>query len=452
MAILSAYSIDIPYKFLHDRVQQAAYSLIPEAEKNTVHLQIGRLLLQNIKDNELETKIFDVVNQLNEGLNLITDPLEKKELTKLNLQAGKKAASSTAYESALKYLEISLKLLPINSWNQQYKLTLAVHLETLETLYLNAKWERVEQLSIEILKKVSNVLDSVRVYELKILSDYAQFKPEAAIDHAIEILKDLGISMSPITLNTTEIKHRIQQENQSLKCLLEENNLEYLASLSKMTDPYKLAAISILQPVMSATWTINFPLFVEIILTQLNLCLQYNNPPQAAAIYGGYGMLLCSIIEDIELGYQFGKLSIVLLEKYNIPKLETLVWYLYYVFIRLWKEPINDTIAREKFLDALQKGIDTGNNEYTCYFCLSYCYMELFGGANLVQLESDARKYTKLIKNLNQEYSIEFIEIIKNTIISLRIKNQDQQFFLIGDCQEEEDLFLEKYLQQQNQW
>ncbi len=452
LVICSEDSTYIPYKFLHDRVQQAAYTLIPEAEKKPVHLQVGRLLLQNIQENELGNKIFDIVNQLNEGLDLITDTLEKQELAKLNLQAGKKAKFSTAYESALRYLETSSKFLEKNSWNTQYKLTLEVHLETLETLYFIASWERFEKLSTAILERVSNILDRAKIYELKILSYYAQFKPEKAINNAIEILDKLGIQISKIILNKSEIKNRIQQENKSLKLLLRQKNIEDLANLSNMTDPYKLAAISILQPVMSATWTINFPLFIEIILTQLNLCLQYNNPPQAAAIYGGYGMLLCSIIEDIELGYKFGKLSIVLLEKYNIPKLETLVWYLYYVFIRPWKESINDTIAREKFLDALQKGIDTGNNEYTCYFCLSYCYIELFGGSNLVQLELDAKKYTELIKKLNQEYSIEFIEIIKNTITNLRIINQDKQFFLLGDCQQEEELFLEKYIKQQNQW
>ena len=130
------YSTYIPYKFLHDRVQQAAYALIPEEEKKQVHLQIGRLLLKNITEDELQNNIFDIVNQLNEASDLITEQLEKDELAQLNLQAGKKAKASTAYEPALRYLETGLKLLPFNSWENQYKLTLDIHIRNFRSSLL----------------------------------------------------------------------------------------------------------------------------------------------------------------------------------------------------------------------------------------------------------------------------------------------------------------------------
>lgn len=443
------YSTYIPYKFLHDRVQQAAYFLIPESDKKQFHLQIGRLLLKNITEDELQNRIFDVVNQLNEGSDLITDQLEKNELAKLNLQAGKKAKTSSAYESALRYLKISMELLADNSWEHQYYLTLEIKVETLEALYLNTKLEKIEELATNILEKANNILDKVKVYELLILSYYAQFKPDQAIDTAIKALGKLGIYLPQKVVIESEIKNRIQREHNTLKLGLKEKNIEDLADFPPMTDTYKLAAISILQPVMTATWTTNFSLFVEIVITQLNLCIKHNNPPQAAATYGCYGMLLCSLIGDIDAGYQFGNLSIAFIERYNDPKLESLVVYLYYAFIWHWKRYLNDKVAQEEILNSLQQAINTGNNEYACYISLTYCFIRFFSGCHLEQVEQDYKKYTRFIKKLNQEYSINLIEISSNIVTNLI---DYECHLLIGKTQDEENTKINNYNNQKNQW
>ncbi|MGH2416573.1 MAG: ATP-binding protein, partial [Microcystaceae cyanobacterium] len=134
----------ILYKFLHDRVQQAAYLLIPDERKQAVHLQIGQLLLKNIKPDELEEYLFDIVNQLNIGAELITERSQRNDLAKLNLQAGKKAKASTAYQPALRYLKTGLKLLASDSWNREYKLTFDLHLETIEAQYVNTQFEQAD--------------------------------------------------------------------------------------------------------------------------------------------------------------------------------------------------------------------------------------------------------------------------------------------------------------------
>ncbi len=219
-----------------------------------------------------------------------------------------------------------------------------------------------------------------------------------------------------------------------------------------MTDPYKLAAMSVIQPVMTALWTTNFPLLIEIILIQVNLCIKYNNPPQAALTYGCYGMLLCGILRDIDFGYRFGKLSLTLLEKYNVPELESVVIHVYYGFIWHWREFINDKVGQEKLVNSLQKGINIGNNEYLCYIYIDYCFVNFFGGCNLEKVEDNYKKYTKLITQINQEYSINYIEICKHIVANLRVENQDKYFLLLGKSQDEEDRYIEKYINHKNQW
>ncbi|NEQ97072.1 MAG: AAA family ATPase [Cyanothece sp. SIO2G6] len=452
--ISSQHFTSIFYKFLHDRVQQAAYSLIPEKGKKQVHLQIGRLLLRKIQGDELQNEIFKIINQLNEGVSLITEQSEKNELAKLNLQAGKKAKASTAYEAALEYLEIGAELLTEQSWEYQYQLTLDLQIYLLECLYLNTQLERVEELSETILKRVKDDLDSVRVYELKIMSYFAQFQPDKAIDTAIKSLEKFGVKISQKNVSENSIKSTIEQEHKTLISILERGNknIEDLADLPKLTEPYKIAAMSIMQPVLSAAWIINYPLLVEIILVQLKLCLQYNNPPQAAVTYGCYGMLLCGVLGDIDCGYEFGQLSIKLLEKYNIPNLEPLIIHLYYGFIWHWKKLVNDNIGQQNLLSIIQRLINTGNNEYACYCSMDYCHITFFRGHNLEQVEQDYEKYTKFIETINQEYSIHYLKICESIVENLIRKKQCSSLLMIGNSQDEENKYLEQYTHQKNQW
>ncbi|NER04385.1 MAG: hypothetical protein F6K17_18115, partial [Okeania sp. SIO3C4] len=442
----------IPYKFSHDRVQQAAYSLIPEAEKKQVHLQIGRLLLKNLEKDELQNKIFDVVNQLNQGSSLITEQWEKDELAKLNLQAGKKAKNSTAYKTALEYLEIGKKLLAENSWEEQYKFTLELQVETLEVLYLNYQWEQVEKLSTTILEKVNNILDGIKIYELVILSYHGQFQPQKSVDIAFKVLEKLGIKLSQEFVSQSVIKNRIEQQQKSLKFLLKGKNIEDLANMPKMTDPYKLAAFSIIQSVGTALTTRNFSLRIETILIQLNLCIKYNNLPEAATTYSLYGVLLCGIIKDIDSGYRFGKLSLKLLEKDNIDQLESVLINQYYGNIWHWKQLLNEKLSREKLLKSLQKDINLGNNEHIGYLAITYCFIEFFGGCNLEDVERDYRKYSKLIAKTHQEYSINYIEICKNIVLNLTTTEQHKYYLLIGNSQDAENRVIEIYINQENQW
>ncbi|MBC1281273.1 hypothetical protein GNF10_36485, partial [Nostoc sp. UCD121] len=334
-------SSDIHYQFLHDRVQQAAYSLISEEEKKYFHLQIGRILLENYQDHQLQDKIFDIVNQLNKGATLITDQLEINELANLNLKAGKKAKVSTAYDLTLKYLENGLELLTLKSWKTDYKLTLEIYVETLEALYLNTKFSQIEELSDTILKEARDIFDKLKVYEIKIIYYFTIFQPQKAIDIAINILRELGIKFS---LQDNEIRKRISNRRKSIKLLLKNKSIEDLADHFLMTDPKKLAAIKIMQQIRSASNSINFLLLTELILTLVHLCIKYGNPPQACTIYAFYGMLVSGIMTDIDYGYQFGKLAIKLLEQDNNQKFQPEIIFLYYAYMWCWKNPINNQL------------------------------------------------------------------------------------------------------------
>ena len=162
--------VSVGYRFLHDRVQQAAYSLIRENQKKTTHLKIGKLLLKGVLATEREEKIFDIVNHLNFGrsLALVTGEIKRNELAELNLQATRKAKISTAYATAVEYASIGLSLLASDSWTQAYELTLDLHIEAVEVEYLNTNFEKAEQLSEIVIERARDLLDRVKIYTLKI--------------------------------------------------------------------------------------------------------------------------------------------------------------------------------------------------------------------------------------------------------------------------------------------
>ncbi len=216
----------VEFKFAHDRIQQATYSLIPEAHINPLHLHIGQLLLQHTRTEDLEAKIFDIINQLNFGTNLISTPEERNHLAELNLIAAKKAKAATAYQGALQYLTTGIELLPPHSWESNYNLTLELHTTATATAYLNGNHQQATELAETVLKHAQTILDKIPIYETQILFYISQTQMQAALDTGFKVLNLLNIEL-------------ISQPPENLQ-------VEAIYNLPEMTNPEKLAALRIL--------------------------------------------------------------------------------------------------------------------------------------------------------------------------------------------------------------
>ncbi len=258
---MSALKSNIPkvgYKFLHDRVQQAAYSFIPESNKQATHLKIGQLLLKQTAPELLSENILDVVNQLNVGVDLLAEQSEKDELAKLNLIAGKKAKTATAYDTAVKYLNVGLKLLKADSWQSNYQLIFNLCVETAEAEYLKGDFQYSESLCNVSLKEAKTILEKVKIYEIKIQSYILQNRILEALEQGVEVLNILGVRL-PKKPKT----HHLLEAVVRTKIILARQSIEDLAYLPRMTDPYKLAAMQILMlvnPAASQAGVFDFPI------------------------------------------------------------------------------------------------------------------------------------------------------------------------------------------------
>ncbi|MEQ9667175.1 trifunctional serine/threonine-protein kinase/ATP-binding protein/sensor histidine kinase [Coleofasciculus sp. G2-EDA-02] len=436
----------ISYKFLHDRVQQAAYALIPEAQKKAVHLEVGKLLLENTKREDLEEKIFDIVNSLNIGAELIHNQAERNNLAQLNLMAGKKAKAAAAYESALSYLEMGRGLLAADSWTNYYDLTLALYIETMEAKVVNTQFEAAQKLSRIVLQQAKTLLDQVKVYELIIQSYHAQLQLQSEIDTALEVLAKLGIR-----LPKEPSQQMIQDEQRAIELLLANRQIEDLVNLPEMTDPDKLAAIGILIVVTDAVIITKPLLYPLITLTSVKLCIEYGNSPLAAGVYIFYAQLLCGAMKDIDTGYRFGQLSLSLLEKFNVRELKALIIHYSNGFVRHWQDSFR-AIELEQMQEGVHIALEVGDLTSACYNAVSYCLFAIFSGRNLAEYESKYIEYHDLIVRLKQNYSIYYIKA--SIKIGLGFLEEDKRKWgtILSPSHQEDEALLQEWIQSENHW
>ncbi|MEH2172290.1 AAA family ATPase [Nostoc sp.] len=419
------------YKFLHDRVQQAAYALIDEAHKQVVHLQIGRNLLYKTLPECLSDRLFEIVDHLNHGIELVSEQPERNEIARLNLIAGQKAKAAIAYSVAKKYLATARVWLAASSWQTNYDLTLDLYLETTEVEYLCGNFEQVEYWVALVVQSAKTVLDLVKVYEVKIQTDMAQSQPLNAIDTALQVLQQLGISF-PKELS----KSYIQLEIDTITSLLGEKPIGDLSHLPEMTDPDKLAAMRILSSIMIAAQIAAPDLMPLLASKQVNLSIQYGNAFTSAFAYANFGLILCGMVGNIESGYQFGQLALRLLSQSKTHALTAKTFFIVYVFIIHWREHIRKT--SQQLPEGYQSGLETGDLEFAAYCAHTYCLQSFIAGKELVELECDLRTYGEAIHQIKQETPLAWNQIFQQSVLNLMGRSISLTS-LIGEAYNEEN-------------
>ncbi|QMS87340.1 AAA family ATPase [Nostoc edaphicum CCNP1411] len=418
-------SLTVNYKFLHDRVQQAAYALIPEDKKQSIHLQIGQLLLSKIPIKKQEERIFEIVNQLNIGVKLITRQSDRDKLAQLNLLAGQKAKLSTAYTNTIEYINCGIQLLRTDSWQQQYSLTLALYEEAASAAYLMGQFDQVEEFVKQVQHHAKTLLDRVKSIEIQIQSYLAQSRFDDSIRTAIALLNLLGVKLS-------------HQANQTQNLLsLAKTKLRFLGKsplslidLADMTGDKQLAAIRILASTNSTAYIARPDLLPQIILSEVNLSMQYGNAAASAFGYAWYGLIECGILGNIETGYEFGQLALQVLEKFHSKELKARTFFIVQTFINHWHQPLKDTIA--PLTEAYQVGLETGDIEYAAWSSYSCSFHGYLMGQELAELEKQMGDYAEVYSHFKQEKPQTYINSFRQAILNLLGQSTNPNY-LSGD-------------------
>ncbi|MEH2339977.1 trifunctional serine/threonine-protein kinase/ATP-binding protein/sensor histidine kinase [Nostoc sp.] len=402
----------ISYKFLHDRIQQAAYSLIPNAQNQAIHLQIGELLLNNTPIEKQEERIFEIVNQLNIGVKLIIKQSDREQLAQLNLLAGQKAKLSTAYTAAIEYISFGIQLLTTDSWERKYALALALHEEAASAAYLIGEFDKVEEFVLQVQHHAKVLLDQVKSIEIQIQSYLAQSRFDNSIQTAIALLNLLGVKLSPQASQTQTL---LGLGKITLR-LLGKSPLT-LIDLPNMTGGEQLAAIRILASTNSTAYIARPDLLPPIILSEVNLSMQYGNAAESAFGYAWYGLIQCGVIGNIQAGYEFGQLALQVLEKFNAHELKAKTFFIVQTFVNHWHQHLQETIA--PLTEAYQVGLETGDIEYAAWASYSGSFHGYFIGHELSELEKQMGDYAEVYRQFRQEKPYTYINTFRQAIKNL---------------------------------
>ncbi|GAB4304990.1 MAG: hypothetical protein Fur0025_46920 [Oscillatoriaceae cyanobacterium] len=408
---LGTFDKNATYQFLHDRIQQAAYALIPPPLKKATHLKIGQLLLHNTPAAESEDKIFDTVNQLNYGIDLITAPPERLQLAELNLKCGRKAKNATAYSAASTYLSIGRQLLTPDAWQTQYEIALHLHIEGADAAYLSSSFSQMEELGQIVLENATNLLDKVKIYEIQLAACTAQMQPQTAVEIGLQVLQLLGVTF-PAQPTPSDVERELGQT----AAMFAEKHIPDLQELPAMTEPEKLAALRILSSLVSPTY-ISAPLLLPLVIVKMvHLSVTYGNAPLSSFAYGLYGLVLTGIILDIDTGYQFGELALNILERFHANYLKTKIFYTVGVHIIYGKHHVKEIIPLLK--EGYARGLETGELElgYSAKEIAQYSYLS---GAQLADLETDVAGYCQALAQFKQADALNYTRIVHQVLLNL---------------------------------
>ncbi|MEG4573323.1 ATP-binding sensor histidine kinase [Microcoleus sp. N3A4] len=416
--IVKSHLVITTYKFLHDRVQQAAYALIEESSKKTVHLQIGRLLWQNTSTQTRTEEIFAIVDHLNLGIEGVGDESERTEIAKLNLTAGQKAKAATAYAAATEYLQVGLKLLVDSSWTHHYELTLSLYEEAAEAAFLSGDFDRMHGFVEIVQNHAKTLLEKIKVYEVQTQAYIGQNRLLEAINTALQVLKLLEIEF-PQEPNPSDIGRAFEET----AAILSGTRIEDLVDLPQMTDPYKLAAIRLLSSIFAATYIAAPALLPLTLCKQVDLSVQYGNASVSPFAYANYGLLLCGVVGDIDSGYKFGQLALNLLSKLNAKEIQARTVVMVNICTRHWKEHFAETL--EPLVSAYASGIETGDLEFAAFGLIAYSYFAYFSGKELTGLEREMATYRDAVHKIKQETALHFHEIYWQAVLNLLGRSED---------------------------
>jgi len=407
-------TIDDHYKFAHDRVQQAAYSLIPEKELKSFHLQIGRLLQDYPSTQD---RIFDIVNQLNYVVELITEPGERTKLAEQNLMAARKAKAASAFTSAKKYAETGIGLLESKSWQNDYELTLSLHNENGELASLTGHYDQIPHILELIRSNAKSFNDQLGICMTQIEAETSQYRFAEALEIGLDLLKDLNIKV-PRPPSDEDIQNLYDK----LLSLLTDDPIKRIQELEKMTDERASATCSIIVSEMSTSYFVDPSLFPILVYLGAISTLENGLNSWSPHFFGNVCELICASItpetpadEAISL-IQFNKNLLQatrnMLDNPITAKCRTKGMMLL-TFNSPWVRPIQESIELAK--TTYHTGFEDGDLLYGSYGAILFAFTAFAAGMNLDLYQSQISWFTNSLSHTGQKATLNWLSLYQQS-------------------------------------
>jgi len=394
------------FHFLHNRIHLAAQGFWSVPEKKKAHLQIGRTLEKFPPDPLTDDWVIQTVSQLNQAVELISDPAERHIAAALNLKAGNATKELAAFESAWGYYTQGMELLANDSWESDYQLTKELYVNRAEAEYFTGNTEAfvpIFQLLYDQLKTDAEREEVINI-KLNLYTKAGDFKK--AVDIGIAAINQF--SSEKIPPNLSEVSVIAQVAMQEMRATLTNQRLEGLIGSEPMVDPDQIALIKLMSNLMPAAFIARQPLWIYLTVKVVEASLKHGVCLNSINGFMSYAVLLCSGFEDYQQGYLAGKMALELDRSFQDPSHTATFNFLFGAYISHWKQPARESLDILTY--AAKQGIRSGNF-IAASDALGFWAMNLISvGTALDTLELELSQFQKFAyqsQNLDLEHSFD---------------------------------------------
>ncbi len=427
------------YAFLHDRVQQSAYALIPGERKQLVHLTVGRLLWSRADAEPGDERIFDVVHHLNLGRGLIAEEAERVALARLNLSAGQKAKSATAHDAALGYLTAGLGLVTEALWDSDYDLAFALHLEAAECQYHCGYFAEAEQHFAALLQRAASSLDRAKVYRLRSVQLENMSRYAEALATAQECLGLFGVFFPD---SAEERQNALEGEIASIQSLLGRRGIASLADLPVMTDPEIRMVMNVLTDIWASAYILGGAVLARLIsATMVRLSLVHGNVEESAYGYVTHAITVGPARGDYQSAYEFGSLALRVNERFNDGRRRAKIHQQFHAHVNLWRQPMATCIPYAR--EACRSGLESGDFLYAAYGAATEAWPAMVSTKSLARFVRDYSTNLELVEKLKAVAFADSLKIILNWARALQ--GTTRAPLSLSDEAIDEDEYVETY-------
>jgi predicted ATPase/signal transduction histidine kinase len=408
----------IRYRFLHDRVQQATYALIPDAQKKVQHVKIGRLMLAIREHEHRDEDIFDVLTHLNVGRDLLTTTKERLTLAELNFRAGKKAQAAIAFTAANNHFSIALELLPEDRWTTHYDLTLSLYRDHAECEYLLGDFGRANELLTEALTHARTRMDKCIAHETQMrlfLTQAARDVKAQAVSTGLSALRLLGCE---IPAESEAKAAKAASDMQKVASDLMARSIRDLEDLPRLTDPEKLLVMRLAVTLFGVAYLVgDFDLVMICICLVVRTSLDHGSSEASAFGYMMYGMLLSAGGEH-RRAYEFGQLALALHARYPDAVMKPKIHNIFAHSINPYINHLDTNLPHYRATyECCLEGGDLAYGLWAVYYLL---WAKLMKGDALHEIHSDSEGYIGFAERAGDSSMLLSIQCLRQTVLCLR--------------------------------
>jgi predicted ATPase/signal transduction histidine kinase/CheY-like chemotaxis protein len=374
---------DTAYAFVHDRVQEAAYGLIPAGERPAIHLRIGRRLAGQVPAEKLKDGIFEIVNQLNRGAGLITSREERERVAELNLIAGERAKTSTAYVSALNYFSAGRALLPEDAWELRYPLMFGLEFHRAECEFLSSQLLAAEQRLGDLAARTATLVDSATVACLRLELYTTLDRSDRGVELCLEYLQRIGVRWSP-----HPTKEEVRTEYDDIWRRIGGRSIDTLVDLPLNCDPEWCATLDVLAQVVTPALFTDDNLLCRVLCRMANISLEHGNSGASCFAYVWLGMIVGPRFNDYPMGFRFGQLGFELVERRGLDRFKARVYMSFGNLINPWTKHVRT--GRPLVRRAFNTANEIGDLTFAAYSCNNLITNLLASGEPLPDIQREA--------------------------------------------------------------